>query len=84
MSQNLELTKERLPYLDKLENLYNEIKAGNEAFSLKNLAVNGRDIISLGYEGKEVGIILNCLLEFVIDNPQENEKEKLLKIAKEL
>ena len=84
LSQNLELTKERLPYLDKLENLYNEIKAGNEAFSLKNLAVNGRDIISLGYEGKEVGIILNCLLEFVIDNPQENEKEKLLKIAKEL
>lgn len=84
LSKNLIRTKERLPYFDTLESLYHEIKGGNEGFLLKDLAVNGRDIMSQGYSGKDVGRILNILLEYVIDNPEENQKEKLINKIKEL
>lgn len=84
LSQNLNLTKERLPYLEKIENLYKEIINEEEAFSLKNLAVNGKDIENMGFKGKEIGEILKNLLDFVIDNPEENKKETLIKKIKEL
>ena len=38
----------------------------------------------LGYEGKQIGEILNILLEKVIENPELNEKEKLIEIVKDL
>lgn len=82
LSQNLSLTYERLAYLDKLDALYCEIKENNEGISLKDLAVNGNDIISLGYKGKEVGEILNKLLDYIIDNPDDNKKEILMDIIK--
>ena len=34
--------------------------------------------------GKELGRILNGLLETVLEDPAQNEKEKLLKIARNL
>ncbi len=52
-----------------------------ECFSLKNLAVDGNDIIRLGYKGKDIGCILNSLLEKVIDGICVNEKEQLLNEA---
>ena len=55
------------------------------ALSLKNLAVNGRDLIQLGIPaGKELGAILNELLNCVIEDPAMNQKELLLKTAKSL
>lgn len=84
LSQNLELTASRLPYIEKLFELYHEIKENREPFGLKNLAVNGNDLKALGYEGKQIGEVLNFLLEKVIENPELNEKEKLLKKLKDL
>ncbi len=54
-----------------------------ECFSLKQLAVNGKDIKALGYSGKEIGDKLNFLLELVIDGKCENEKDALLAAASE-
>lgn len=82
LSQNLELTSYRLPYVDELERLYFEIKENNEAFSVKDLKINGNDLKTLGYEGKKIGEILNYLKEYIIDNPDDNEKEKLIEIIK--
>lgn len=82
LSQNLELTATRLPYIDTLERLYLEIKENNEGVTLRDLSVTGNDILALGYKGKEVGEILNLLLEHIIDNPDENEKEKLIERVK--
>jgi uncharacterized protein YydD (DUF2326 family) len=57
------------------------IKAGN-AFTLKNLAVSGNDLMEIGVKpGKSMGIILNQLLETVLDDPELNTREKLLGIA---
>jgi tRNA nucleotidyltransferase (CCA-adding enzyme) len=49
-----------------------------QCFSLKDLAINGRDLIALGIEGKQIGITLNALLGRVIDDELVNEKEVLL------
>ncbi len=55
------------------------------ALSLKSLAVNGRDLMEIGVPaGKEIGRILNELLNCVIEDPEMNEKEKLLDVAKKI
>jgi len=58
------------------------VMSAKRAFSLKDLAVNGRDLIQIGIEpGKTIGIILKELLETALDDPAQNEKERLLEIA---
>lgn len=53
------------------------------ALSLKSLAVNGRDLMQSGIPaGKELGRILNELLDCVLEAPEMNKKEILLKNAK--
>ena len=55
-----------------------------ECFSLKQLAVNGRDIMALGFEGRGIGNVLSKLLELVIDGKCVNEREALLEAAENL
>ena len=55
------------------------------AFSLKDLAVSGKDLIEVGFPaGKQMGNVLNQLLEKVLENPEINTKEVLLDLAKEM
>ncbi len=55
------------------------------ALSIKSLAVNGRDLMQLGIPaGKELGRILNELLECVIEDPAMNNKERLIETAKKI
>ena len=52
-------------------------------FSLKDLAVNGNDLKEFGIpEGPYLGKILKKLLDFVLENPNKNNKEFLLKKVK--
>lgn len=54
----------------------------HSALDLKSLAINGRDLLQIGIPaGKTVGTILNYLLETVLDDPAQNTKETLLRIA---
>jgi putative nucleotidyltransferase with HDIG domain len=67
-----------LPLGDRVEKVLNE----KQAFSLKDLAVNGRDLIDIGVTpGKTIGIVLGELLETVLDDPAQNTRETLLAIA---
>ncbi|MDR1903531.1 MAG: HD domain-containing protein [Treponema sp.] len=55
------------------------------SLSVKDLAVSGKDLIAAGMKpGKHMGIILNELLETVLDDPEQNTREKLLEIADNL
>ena len=56
----------------------------DNALSLKDLKINGNDLILLGAKGRQIGIILNDLFQTVIDDPKMNTKEKLLEISKNL
>ena len=59
------------------------IEAKNQALSLKDLAVNGKDLIAIGIPaGKQLGAILNELFEAVLEDPAMNDKDKLIEIAK--
>lgn len=68
------------PKTELIEEILNEVIEKNNCFSIKDLAVNGNDLMQeLGLKpGKEIGIILNNLLEEVIDNNILNTKEDLL------
>ena len=62
-----------------------EILEQEKCFSLKDLAINGKDIISLGVpQGKQIGVILHELLEEVILDTLPNEHDVLLRKAVEL
>lgn len=62
--------------------LINEIISENECFSVKDLKINGNDLIALGYKGKEIGEKLNLCLDAVIDGKVENEYEILIEFIK--
>ena len=62
-----------------MEARYKEIVEKKECVSLKTLAVNGSDLIANGMEpGKEIGEVLNSMLEYVLEHPEANKKETLL------
>ncbi len=68
---------------DRIAELFEEIKSSDTCLSLKALKINGNDLISLGYKGREIGKILNSLLSDVIDGKTENDRDALLDAAKE-
>lgn len=65
-------------YFNKIIDILHEIEENNECYTIKNLNINGNDIISLGYKNEKIGEILNYLLEEVIKDPGLNEKNILL------
>ncbi len=70
--------------LNLIEQMIDEVLQENQCFALKDLAVNGKDLIEIGFKAdKKLGEILNSLLEGVINEEYENDKEILLNIARE-
>jgi len=73
---------------DNLESLRNRIELvlqKEHAFGLKDLAINGNDVIELGVpKGPIVGKLLSELLETVLDDPAQNNRESLLRICQGL
>ena len=79
LAQSMFLREEKLKRLEKWERLYREVQEKNQCVSLKNLAVTGSDLIAAGLKpGKEIGAILQQLLEKVIEEPEYNTREQLL------
>ena len=72
---------DELEQFPKLRAIIREILSENACFSLKDLAINGNDLIELGFQGKEIGNCLNRLLEQVIDEQLPNDRDALLKAA---
>ncbi len=59
---------------------YEEICAKSQCVSKATLAVSGKDLIACGMKpGKEIGAVLDAMLQEVIESPEHNEKEYLLK-----
>lgn len=70
-------------YYDELEALAKDILARQDCLSLADLAIKGGDLLSLGVPlGKEIGRLLNLLLEEVLQNRIPNEREELLDFVK--
>ncbi|MCL2210642.1 MAG: CCA tRNA nucleotidyltransferase [Treponema sp.] len=68
--------------IEKLVDRVNKILKEGSAFTIKNLAIGGNDLMAAGIPGgKILGVILKELLETVLDDPAQNTPEKLLEIA---
>ena len=74
----------KLENIIQIRELYRNALRNKECVTLKDLAVTGTDLINLGIApGKELGTLLNELLDIVIEDPAWNQKEKLCDYVKE-
>lgn len=79
MAHNPYYAKERLWETFKTEEILNEVLAEEKCFSIKDLAINGKDIMELGVkEGPDVGKWLKYALDEVINDRLDNDKEDIL------
>jgi tRNA nucleotidyltransferase (CCA-adding enzyme) len=76
-------TLEQLRVLDKYDALITEVIQSMEAFQIKDLDINGHDLMAIGITGKDIGDTLKHLLLEVINNPELNNKQTLLNLAVE-
>lgn len=64
--------------------IWEQILTNQDCFSIRQLAIKGEDVIKMGVkQGKQVGEVLNFLLEQVLKDPSKNEKEYLCHQVKE-
>lgn len=75
-------------YLDKTKGSHyfkvvQKVLNSSEPYKISMMDINGDELIRLGYKGKEIGAILNRLLNHVIRKPEDNTKNKLIELIKE-
>ena len=68
----------RQQHIDQLEQLLDLVLREDQCFSLKQLAVNGNDLLALGLRGKAVGRVLEELLDLVVEEKLPNDRRVLL------
>ena len=74
----------RIEHIDVLEKMAKEI-INQSCFNLSNLNIKGSDLINNGFvRGRKIGEILDALLNEVIENKLQNEKNALLERANKL
>lgn len=72
---------EEMSVFPQIRELLREIREENACLTVKDLAVNGHDLMALGFAGRAVGNCLTILLEQVLEERLPNEKQALLEYA---
>lgn len=74
---------EKLQKLDAARRCFQEICEAGDAVTVKDLAVNGRDLMGLGIPaGPGLGMILQELLDVVMEEPEKNDRAVLLEYVR--
>lgn len=82
LAQSTYQREEKEENLRQVRALYEEILRKEECVSLKELALTGKDLMELGVpQGKQLGMILQQLLEDVLENPEHNTREYLVTLV---
>lgn len=85
MAKNPKHFPDKKKRIEEAYNIYNEIIAEGQPYLISDLMVNGRDLIKIGYRpGRAIGDALKKLIDEVIINPDLNNREYLLRRAREL
>ena len=80
-----EFGKKRISLLEDRDRKIQEILDDDECFRIKDLKINGKDVMDLGVsEGREVGRILRDVFDKVLEGELPNEREELLLYARGL
>lgn len=84
-SQNPLYREERVANISAFREKMEEALAEEQCFSLRHLAINGKDLLCLGIpQGPEIGRILNVLLEQVVEEALPNEPDALREAARKV
>ena len=85
LAQSTYQRESKFAIVDNLEAHYRECVEKQICLQKKDLSVNGSDLIAMGMkQGKEVGLVMEQLFEAVIEDPEMNQREKLLALAHKL
>lgn len=68
--------------VNKINQLHNEIINNKEPYKLSHLDINGNDLIELGIKDFKISLTLNDILNKVIDNTLENDKDIIIEHIK--
>ncbi len=77
------LIAERAPQTEDLLKEVARIEKSGEAYTVRQLKINGNDLVRLGFRGPRVGAVLEGLLTRVMAGEAANEREALLRAARE-
>jgi tRNA nucleotidyltransferase (CCA-adding enzyme) len=81
-AQNPEYREEGLNAVGQIRRIYLDMKEKGRCLALKDLAINGDDLVGMGWkQGREIGRVLGQLLQRVVDEPELNRKDRLLELA---
>ena len=76
--------REKIENIVEMRRLYQEALLKDQCVTLRQLAVSGKDLMQLGMKpGRELGSMLSELLEYVIGDPERNDRDTLCKYVKE-
>lgn len=83
MGQSEYLKTEKLAYVDEFEQIYRDILEKQQCVTKKDMLITGKDLIAMGMTpGKQMGEILDTLFEMILENPEMNDRDRLLQEAK--
>ena len=77
-------SRDDLKVFQNVKQLMDALKEEDSCLKLRDLSINGNDLIALGYQGKAIGQCLNTLLFKVLDEQLPNDRQMLLKAAGDL
>lgn len=72
-----------LEIFPEIRRMLEEIRREDSCLKVTDLAVNGEDLMALGYQGRQIGTCLHWLLEQVLEETLPNDRQALLLAAKE-
>ena len=85
LAQSTYLREEKLAYISELERVFNDIVEAGDCLKIKDLKINGKDLIAMGVpQGQQIGEVLNTIFDAVVDKPELNDRQILLNMAQSM
>ena len=83
MAQSLWKREDKMQRILRVFHIYEEILAERQCVQIRDLAVNGKDLLELGVpKGPVVGEMLRLALDDVLEDPSRNERDHLLELIR--
>ena len=75
-------SKLSLAFINEARENFEKIIKNNECYSIKMLAINGGDLLSLGFKGEKIGDCLDNILKLIIEGKLLNDKQTIINYIK--
>ena len=77
LGQNLEKS-DRIEFLNRLREMYEKYIKSSPVLKIKDLDINGKDLLNMNFEGKIIGEILKDVLDQVSEEKLNNNSEEIM------